>query len=447
MTNELSQRKAYALLALITLFALFLDCFQLASQPVSQDDFYVAVSSINYMESGQLGPTMWNHPGLRNILVYGALRLFGSGVIGVKGVTLVLGLFCTPLMGLVAQRIFKSWRVGLIAALLWACDALVIDFSRQGINDIYLAFFPLAAIYLAYRFRESGRIGWLVGAGLFFGMGLASKWSGLFPLVVTLALLLADLRREPGPGRAARFCQTLVLMLVLPALVYLLTFLPWFSRGYSLAEWPALQRSMYLETSQHVGYHPKFWDDRDNRAYKWFVVPSVFVDPFMNLGGALEPGRSEPDFEKAAIVELGVANPLVWLLVLPAMFLVLRRAARERDEGARYLAGLFFLSYLPLVASPRPIWLNTALSVLPYAIMAVAYLVWTQSQRLRRGRVLLAAYLSLVLLVAAPLYLLAVGKGTGIPVLKEYLAEKYLKQFKGAPNAGSPPTPQAPGTR
>src|SRR6185369_16832375 len=200
-----------------------------------------------------------------------------------------------------------------------------------------------------------------------------------------------------------------------PALVYLLTFIPWFGRGYSITEWPALQRSMFLETSQHTGYKPKQWDDRDNRAYKWFVVPSVFIDPFMNMDTPAGESREFPSFEKSATVVLGVANPLVWLLVLPAVYLVFRRGIRDRDEGTCYLAGLFLVSYLPLVLSPRPIWLNTALSVLPYAIMAVAWLVWTVAARFEKRQLALTVYLLLVLLVASPLYLLAIGKGMRMP--------------------------------
>jgi 4-amino-4-deoxy-L-arabinose transferase-like glycosyltransferase len=432
MKDEMTTRNARWILALITLFALFLNCFQLAGQPVSEDDYYVALSAINYMESGQLGPTMWNHPDLRSILVYAALQAFGSGVLGVKGVSLLLGTLCTPLIGLVARRIFKDNRIALIAALLWACDALVIEFSRQGINDIYLAFFPLAAIYLVYRFRESRNQGWLIGSGICFGLGLASKWSALFPLSVTCLLMMVTIHNETKGNvrnRLVRYCHAAVLLLLVPFLVYLLTFIPWFSRGYSLAEWPALQRSMFLETSQHTGYKPKPWDDRDNRAYKWFVVPSVFVDPFMNID-TIDRGQERPKFEDSATVVLGVANPLVWLLVLPAMFLLVRRAFRERDEGAWYLAGLFLVSYLPLVVSSRPIWLNTALSVLPYAIMAVAWFVWSIAARFRRRQLVLTAYLLLVLLVASPLYLLAAGKGMRIPVMKEYLIENYLAQFK-----------------
>jgi 4-amino-4-deoxy-L-arabinose transferase-like glycosyltransferase len=432
MNEDMTQRKTVWILALITLLALFLNSFQLAGQPVSEDDYNVAISAINYTESGQLGPTMWNHPYLRNVIVYWALRAFGTGELGAKGVSLLFGTLCTPLIGLVTQRLFKNNRIALIAALLWACDALVIDFSRQGINDIYLAFFPLAAIYLFFRFRESGNQGWLLCSGICFGLGLASKWSSLFPQLVTFALLVVTIHRETKGVlqlRLARYGHAAVLLLLVPLLVYLLTFIPWFSRGYSLAEWPALQRSMYLETSQHVGYKPKPWDDRDNKAYKWFVVPSVFVDPFMNMD--TPDGRiTAPKFEDSATVVLGVANPLVWLLTLPAICFAVRRGIRERDEGALYLAGLFLITYLPFVLSPRPIWMNTSLTVLPYAIMAVACFVWSLAVQFRRTQLVLSLYLLAVLVVATPLYLLACGRGMRIPVMKEYLTEKYLVQIK-----------------
>jgi hypothetical protein len=141
-------------------------------------------------------------------------------------------------------------------------------------------------------------------------------------------------------------------------------------------------------------------------------------------------GKLPPKFEDSATVVLGVANPLVWLLVLPSIYYVLRRGIRERDEGALYLAGLFLITYAPFVLSPRPIWMNTSLTVLPYAIMAVACFVWWLAGRFRRGQLVISLYLFAVMVVATPLYLLACGKGMRIPDMKEYLSEKYLVQIK-----------------
>jgi hypothetical protein len=72
----------------------------------------------------------------------------------------------------------------------------------------------------------------------------------------------------------------------------------------------------------------------------------------------------------------------------------------------------------------------TSLTVLPYAIMAVACFVWSLAGRFRRAQLVTAVYLLAVLVVATPLYLLACGRGMRIPVMKEYLTDKYLAQIK-----------------
>lgn len=419
------ERRFPLLVWAISLAAFLLRVLWLPSQPPSVDDFSVAITAINYVESGQLGPTMWNHPGLRNLLVYWSMELFGSGVVGVKGWCVLFGTLSVPLLALVARRLTGSAPAALTAALLWAVEPLAIDFSRQGINDIYLAFFPLLAIYCALRYDEDGTPGWLVVAGAAFGLGLASKWSALFQMAATGGLLLARLlrdRREPLRAAAARTAFIFCSLVVLPLAVYLLTFYPWFGRGYSLAEWPTLQKAMYRETKLHTGYHKTIHGD--HRAWEWFVRPVTYQESFFVRTDAQALTR-EPTVEENVVLLVAVANPLVWLLVLPAAAWTAWRAFRERNAMLLYLAALFFLSYIPFAATQRPIWVNTAVAVLPYAFMALGYTLWDiLGQSLARRRVL-AAYLAAVMISTAPLYPLAIGKGLRIPYLRDYLIDKH----------------------
>ncbi|AJE02510.1 phospholipid carrier-dependent glycosyltransferase [Geobacter pickeringii] len=407
-------------LMLLTLAGLLLRTLWLPSQPVSFDDYMVGITAINGVESGQLGPTMWNHPGLRNILVYGAMKLFGSGVVGIKGWNVLFGSLTIPLLAAVTRRLLQSERVALTAAFLWAVEPLAIDFSRQAINDIYLAFFPLLGIYLVLRYLDDYRPVWLILAGIAWGGGLASKWSALFPLLVTGLHLLWQGRRAPAEvagGAASRlFCYAATLV-VLPATLYLLTFLPWFGRGYSLAEWPALQQSMYLETKLHTGYHETIVGD--HLAWEWFVKPVTFRDLFFNA--------SDGAMGKMTLL-LAVADPLVWLLVLPAVGLLLYRGWRERSAGKLTVCLFFLLSYLPLVVARRPIWVNTALSVLPFAQMTVAWLIWSIGGGERFRNRLAGAWLAAVLLVSVALYLPVIGKGELLPVIGPSLMGRFADE-------------------
>lgn len=415
----LTPRRSYLALAALTVIGLALRLACLLGHPPTPDDVAVPLSAINYLESGQLGPTMWNHPGLRNILAYGMLRLCGPGLFGVVGLNLLLGTLSIPLTGALALRLTGSRAAALGAAFLFTVEPLAIQYSSQAINDIYLVFFPLAGMLCAYRYLDTRRPGWLIACGFVFGLGLASKWSALFQLAVAGGLLLYRLFRVERPPlrlALARLVFLISCLAVLPATLYLASFAPWFTRGYGLTEWPALQKSMYRETKLHTGYHDKIYGDHDARL--WFVVPGIsHVDTIFVPTAAGEPAGSP-------VVLLTLANPLVWLALIPALALALYRAWRRRDEGLWVLIALFGLSYLPFALVRRPIWFNTGVVVLPYlAILVAAGLYRLCPEATRRGR-LAGLYLLLAGLVSLGLFLPAMGKSERLPVVGKTLVEK-----------------------
>jgi dolichyl-phosphate-mannose--protein O-mannosyl transferase len=400
------------LMLFITLCGFVLRAYGISSQPLTDDDLYVAISAANFMERGHLGPTMWNHPVLRNILVYGSLQLFGGGAWGLKGASLVLGTLSVPLLGLTARSIFRGTAVACTAALFLALDPLHIDYSRQAVQEVYMMFFGLAGIYAALRFDENGNALWLVSSGLAFGLGVASKWYVIFPLAVTGAYLVYRTTASPATGRTARLGTMLGIVAVfglVPVTTYLLTFIPWFERGYGISEWLLLQKAMYLESTTHGGYNP-YSLELDHNALVWFLKPVSYSD--------MTNGNGTPR------ILLGMANPLVWLATLPALFHVARKALATRDPGSWFLVALFSCTYVPFVMTTRPIWAHTAFSVLPFAFMAVAYALWNGTAHLACRRNLILAYFLLLAITTVPLYVLAIGRGHDSPWLRA-IVEAY----------------------
>ncbi len=392
------------LLLLIFLAGLMLRLYGIWAQPPTNDDINVALSAKNYITTGHLGPTMWNHPNLRNLLVYGSMELFGGGVVGLKLWSLTFGALSVLLIGLVGRELTGDNRVGLLAAFLLAIDSLHIDFSRQAVHEVYMAFFTLAAIYCCLCFRRRENSGYLVLAGVAFGLGLASKWYLLMPLATTGLFLLIDKKTiKERLGRGVLLAATLLL---LPLMVYLLTFYPWFLRGYGIAEWLTLQKAMFIETRYHLGYNP-YGYEVDYKPLLWFLKPVAFGDFAM--------GRTGPT------VLLGISNPFSWLLTLPAMIWVLRTWMTLRVSLLPYLFALFTVAYLPLAVSSRPIWAHTAFSVIPFAFIAVAGFMVQFLDNGANNRRIFYAYLTLLLLASIPLYLLAIGKGHDVSLLQPIL--------------------------
>ena len=402
-------------LAALTALAAGLRLYRLADTPPSADGEVVA-SAFDFVARGHYGETMWQHPKLRDLLTAASIRGLGGGMWGLKLPSLLMGTISVILVALLARRLFRSDAIALLAALFLAIDPVHVDFSRQAIQEVHVPFFSLLGILAGLAYAAHRRMLLAVAAGILFGLGLAAKWHALFPLLVVLAGLGARTLRDEGASRREKAEELAFLsaaLLLLPATVYLATYLPWFMhRGYDLGDWIAAQRWMARENAVHQGFK-EYLMEYDSYPVLWFVKPVVWADFALTGSGPF--------------VLLAISNPLVWLLTLPAAAALLRVAIREKDRNAIFLSALFWCSYLPLVAAGRPIWVNSSPAVTPLAFVIVAWGVVSALRGAARPRLLLSGYLAGVLVVAAPLYLLAIGNGLHDPMLG-----RIVEQFRPA---------------
>jgi dolichyl-phosphate-mannose--protein O-mannosyl transferase len=342
------------------------------------------------MERGHFGPTMPNHPNLRNILVHASMKVFGTGAFGLRGFSLLLGVLGIPVLGLMAYRITSNVTASCLAAFFLAVDPVHITFSRQAIQEVHTAFFFMLGTVLAVtgvKSEKGGELVLLPLAGVSFGLGLASKAHALFPLLVCLAFAALNCRRSGTPWRDLVFAA--LSLGLLPLSVYMLTYAPWFGRGYGLSDWVFMQRELLGIMTAHAG-NPM--DSMlDTRPWQWFMSPLVGYGNFTHSGGR-------------PFVTIAVGNPLVWMLVLPSSAWMLYR----RTPGGWLLLALFFTAYLPLAFTTRPIWVLSSIAVTPFAFAIVGRAVSDVAKRM--GMNALYAYVVLTLAISMALFPLSVGK-------------------------------------
>ena len=410
--SKMAPRLFFLILAFLTIIGGVLRVYGLADTHPTGDEYYTIAEAFDYMVRGHYGLEMWHHPKLRNILVYLAVRSFGTGTEGFRLASIAFGIMTVPLTGLVARRLTRSDAAALLATLFMTVDAIHIELSRQAIQEVYMPFFLLLGIYLALRYKSSRNPLLLVFAGVVFGLGMASKWNVAVPLVLTLILLGYLCLKQGGQFTSANSTEFLLFfatLVILPLTVYCLTYYPWFYfRGYDLSEWLSTQKLMLAENLVHQGANPEMLQVQDHSPLLWFVRPVGFADFLMN--------GNEP------VVVLGISNPLVWLLTLPAVAYLMYHI-RKLDWQRLFLLALFWFSYLPFVLTRRLTEAITALTVTPFAFMAVASVIMTLIKGKRYRSYYLAVYACLVVLIALPLYLLAIGKGYGTvmqPILELY---------------------------
>lgn len=216
-------------------------------------------------------------------------------------------------------------------------------------------------------------------AGASFGAAVAVKWSGIFALVAGAGLSVAwtlavavRLFREPrtGPddrGRAflADAAGQILAFMLIPAAVYLSTWLPWLAdHGFSLPAWfqrhnDILAYHADLDTVKPDGdpIHPYM-----SRAWTWFLLarPVAYF------------WRGEPD---CCAEILGIGHPfLFWgaFLVLPYL-LVVWITRRDWRAGAALVPVL--VQYLPWLFVSRPLFLFYMTPITPFLALGTTFLL------------------------------------------------------------------------
>ncbi|MGJ4929946.1 glycosyltransferase family 39 protein [Bradyrhizobium sp. HKCCYLS2038] len=319
--------------------------------------------------SPQLNPM---HPPLAKQLIALSIRTFGDNPFAWRYPGTVLGGLAIAAIYLCGLALFAAQGPALTAALLAFVNQMLFVQARAAMLDIGALGFSLlaiAAFLFSFRLRRPQAVFALAGA--MFGLAIACKWSGLFPLLTALMIigvikLLQHWQTtfgdpeptdwyQPEQWPQLRWWHVALCLGVLPALCYLATFVP--LHGLSIGAIFEAQRRIFADsvTTAIAGHtYMSAWP-----TWPFLVRPVWFL--FDKAG----------DNDIAAVVLLG--NPLVlWPAVLAVVACAWDFAARR--SAAAFLILAFYLGcYLPWALLPRA--LSFLYYYLPSATLASLALV------------------------------------------------------------------------
>ncbi|MHC4445129.1 MAG: glycosyltransferase family 39 protein [Planctomycetota bacterium] len=288
----------------------------------------------------------WTHPPLAKLLMQTSMEIFGIRPWAWRLPAALLGTLCAVMIYGIAKTLFKRESIALLAATLYALDALPLVMSRVGMNDIYLLTFVLAAFLAALLHRY-------YLSALCVGAALACKWSALYAL--PLLALIYLLRPHPKYGLKIRYLAGLTAVhIVAVVAVYLASYLPFFKAGHSVKQFGELQKQMWYYhtglTATHSG-SSKAWQWPINRKIMWFYT-------------------SKSDDPKANIHALG--NPIIWFAGLLAVIFSGYLVIRERHPSLILILAGYLCFWAPWLFSPRIMFINHYLPSLPFLYIALA---------------------------------------------------------------------------
>jgi dolichyl-phosphate-mannose--protein O-mannosyl transferase len=305
------------------------------------------------------------HPPLSKLVIAAGIVLAGDTAVGWRIASAIAGTLLVLVVFQLALTLFRDRFVASASALLVAVDGLIFVESRIAKPDIFLTLFLFGCYaafwhYLRGRLdepdRPSGRrVRWLYVAGVAAGCAIATKWTTVVPLA-TIPVMLALLG---GWGHItlprADLRHVLLAFTLGPAVIYLLSYVPYFALGHGVRDFVSQQASMYQFHASLTEGHPY-----QSRWWSWpLLIRPIWYEYY----------EAVPQVNRGI---LAIGNPVIWWASLPAFAIVAIRAVRTRALPETFLLVGFLISYVQFAFISRALFLYHFMPALPFLIMALA---------------------------------------------------------------------------
>lgn len=337
----------------------------------------------------------WVHPPLGKWAIALGELAAGTDPFGWRVSSAVAGTATVMLLAAIVQLLFASPVWTFAGGLLLATESLHFVQSRIAMLDVFVTFWIVLAflfLLLDRRWIERrtpepdgeaetpGRViaplwrPWRFAAGAALGAGIATKWSA-FTAVATIILLSfgwevvrrrrSGMRRSFRDALASEGFPLVLSMLVLPAIVYVISYAGWFAHfGFDLRRWAELQSSIvdYHATLRKVDVSGAPIHGYLSDAWTWLLLrrPVYYYGDF--AGGVRQ-------------VIYANGNPAIFwgsLLAIPATAWMW---FRRRDWRAGFVVVAIAGLYLPWFLVDRPQFLFYATPLAPFLVLACLYTI------------------------------------------------------------------------
>ena len=390
------------------------------------------------------------HPPLGKIFISLGIAVFGMNPFGWRIIGTLFGIAMVPLVYLFARRLSGSALCASMGCMLFSFDFMHFTQTRIATIDVYITFFVMLMYYFMYQYSQMSfydtdlRKTWapLGACGVSMGFGIACKWTGMYA-GAGLALIFFSVlyrryreylyaKKEPsgtsggishshvirtfhsGARRTVLFC--LVFFVAVPALIYLLSYLPF--RDYSGRD--LISRMLYNQKTMFQ-YHSNLEATHaySSAWYEWPIIrrPIWYYSRVVTktASGGLREGIS------------AFGNPAVWWLGIPALFYMIWLWAKRKDRNAAFLVVGYFAQYLPWFFVTRITFIYHYFPSVVFVALMLMYSFVQWKKRLTGSTFLasMALYCGIVFL----LFLMFYPVLSGQPVEAAYV-NKYLRWFR-----------------
>lgn len=338
----------------------------------------------------------WTHPPLAKELMTASMfivRSTDAWAWRLPGA--LLGILSIYLIYLLGKKLFNNEWIALISAFLFSIDGLNFVQSRTGMNDIYVVTFTMASLLFLLKKR------YFLSA-IFFGLAISSKWSAIYYLGMVILIIVYQLVKDFKHQKTFSFFNNLKnfsFFIFIPALIYLISYIPFFWLNHDWNQFVELHRQMYY-------YHTHLKATHDY-ASSWWSWP-------LNLYPVWYYVQYYPNGSLSNIFTSG--NPLLFWIGTGSVILTIWDFLKTKSFGLFVILLGFFVFWLPWSISPRIMFLYHLSPSVPFLSIALGYQINALFEQ-SKNKQLVFVILGLIFVS----FLLVYPMLTGIPLPKNLM--------------------------
>ncbi len=406
------------------------------------DEIYHARTGYEFLHG--LSAYEWTHPPLGKVFIAAGIKLFGMNPFGWRIAGTVFGIMMIPLIYLFAKKMMKKPWIAAVTCLLLTFDFMHFAQTRIATIDVYVTFFIILMYYFMYKYYSTSiyetsykkDFAVLALCGISMGLGIASKWTGVYAAVFGLLPLwiiafcrkykdykYACLQKNDKKFKDSIEKYTLktiiwcvIFFVIVPAVIYYISYIPYMKAPdsvhgyYGFKSFIDNQPEMIKYHSGLVAEHPY-----SSNWYEWILMKRPIWYYSGTVSSTLKEGIS------------AFGNPLVWWMGVPAFVYMVYLMIAKKDKNSLFLVISYMAQLLPWIFVRRLTFIYHYFPCVPFIVLMIGYAIKNLYDNAKNKKALVCAVCGYVLLVIV-LFVMFYPVISGQPCEIDY-AKDFLKWF------------------
>lgn len=373
------------------------------------------------------------HPPLGKDIMAFFVSIFGMTPFAYRIGGVLFGIAMIPIMYLLAFYIFKDSKWAMFSALLMTFDFMHHTQTRIGTIDSYLTVFIMLSYLFMFKYYsmniyedklEKSYIP-LLFSGIFMGLAMATKWSGVYSAVGLAIIFFATIYHRYGEylwyykneniemiSLARKYLVKIILVcfiffVAIPVIIYFGSYIP-YMRGSNFNSFSDIIGNQFYM----LNYHGHLESTHPFES-SWWMWP-------LNIRPMYYYAKTYGENIVGGISAFG--NPAIWWMGIVALFYGFYKINGKDKHILFFIIVAYFAQYLPWIFISRTVYMYHYFPSTPFIILLITFMFKDRFKEINNKWVII--YLAIVVI----LFILFYPVITGIPVNSIYV-DKVLRWF------------------